>query len=124
MQILFGILVGLSYIVSPVVLFWGWARWASRPKLRTVSAILSFLGFILATVSVMLAVSTAVYAQFHEFRFYDPSLLRIMRWGVLLSFDALVLGMSGAWKKSSLRWHTPVFAVGTLAFWILAAAGE
>jgi len=37
---------------------------------------------------------------------------------------ALVLGLSGAWKKGSLRWHTPVFALGTLAFWILAAEGE
>jgi hypothetical protein len=117
-------LIVLSFVVSPIMLIWGWIRWVGQPKLRTVSSIFSLSGFILVTASALLAVSTMAYAQVHTFQFYDPSLLRIFRWGVVLSIAGLLFGMGGVWQKNSLRWHAPVCALGTLAFWILAAAGE
>jgi hypothetical protein len=57
-QIIFGILIVLGYLVTPVALIWGWTRWARRPKQQTVSAILSLFGFIFAAASGILAVSS------------------------------------------------------------------
>jgi hypothetical protein len=82
------------------------------------------MGFILATASALLAVLTTGYAQIHHFPYYDPLLLRIFRWGVLLSLCGIVFGIGGAWRPSPLRWHSPVSGLGMLAFWIMAASGE
>jgi len=124
-QFVFGILIVLGYVVSPVVLIWGWTRWAvDHSEPRTILSVLSLMGFILATASAVLGVSTVAYAQVHHFRYYDPMLLRIFRWGFLLSCVGTLCGISGAWRQSSLRWYAPISGLGTLAFWILAAAGE
>jgi len=123
-SVISGVLIFLGYLVAPVVLVWGWAWWGVQPKLKTVPSILSLIGFILATASALLAVSSVVYAQIHGFRYYDPLLLRIFRWGLLLSLAGILFGVAGVWRKNSLRWHTPACALGTLAFWIVAASGE
>ena len=124
-QVIVAVLAALGYVVSPVMLIWGWARWkASQPKVKTVPAILSLIGFILGTLSGVLAVSSAGYAQIHHFEYYDPLLLRIFRLGLLLSLAAILFGISGVWRQSSLRWHSPICGLGMLAFWILAASGE
>lgn len=102
----------------------GWVRWQSEPKLRTVPSILSLVGFVLASASAVFAVSTIVVAQFHHFPYYDPPLLRIFRWGTFLSLGGIVFGVSGAWRRSSLRWHAPVSATGMLASWFLTASME
>ena len=81
-------------------------------------------GFVLATASALLAVSTIAYAQIHHFPYYDPLLLRIFRTGALLSLGGIAFGISGVWRPSSTRWYAPTSAVATLAFWILAAEGE
>ena len=123
-QIIFGILIVLGYLVTPVALIWGWTRWARRPKQQTVSAILSLFGFIFATASGILAVSSVAFAQVHHFPYYDPLLLRIFRWGGLLSLAGILFGISGVWRPGPLRWHAPACGVGMLAFWLLAAEGE
>ena len=124
-QVIFWVLAAAGYFVLPTALIWGWARWINLPKLRTVSSILSLTGFVLATASALLGVSSIAYAQgIHDFRFYDPRLMRMFRWGFLLSLGAIVFGLGGVWRSSSVRWHAPVAAIGTLAFWVMAAEGE
>ncbi len=123
-QIVVGMLAVLGYMVAPAILIWGWARWAQQPRLRTIPSTLSLLGFILASASALLAVSAMIYARIHGFRFYDPMLLRIMGIGSLLSVGGFVFGLSGIWKANPVRWHAPVSAVATLAFWLLAATME
>ena len=120
----FLVLVVLSYLVAPVALIWGWIRWVRLPKKWTLTAILSLIGFGWVTASAILAVSAAAYAQMHYFPFYDPLLMRIFRWGFLLSLAGLVFGLGGVWRTNPLRWHALAGAVGTLAFWAIAAAGE
>jgi hypothetical protein len=96
-----------------------------QPKPKTVPAILSLLGFMLASASALLAVSAIAYSLIRGgFRYYDPVLMRIFGVGSLLSLGGLVFGLAGVWRPSSLRWHAPVSAIATLAFWIAAATGE
>jgi uncharacterized membrane protein YbhN (UPF0104 family) len=91
-QVILWIAFAFGFLGSPIMLVWGWARWQLGPKLRTISAVLSLIGFILATVSGVLAVSTIVFAQFHHFPYYDPLLLRIFRCGTYLSLGGIVFG--------------------------------
>lgn len=120
-QVIIGVLFVFGCLVWPAVLVWGWVRWVLRPKKGTLAATLCLLGFILSTASALLAVSTIAYARVHPFPFYDPFLMRIYRTGALLSLGALLLGIAGAWRNNSLRWHAPVSGIGSLAFWIIAA---
>ena len=124
MQVMFVILIAIGYLASPVVLVWGWLRWVRLPKLRTAPSALSFGGFVLTTASALLAVGTIAYARVHHFPYYDPLLLRIFRWGALLSLGGIVLGIGGVWRPNSLRWHAPASAVCMLTFWIMVASME
>jgi hypothetical protein len=124
-QITVVILFLAGYVLSPVMLTWGWARWFRQPKLRSVTAILSLLGFILASASALLAISAMAYSLMRGgFPHYDPLLMRILGVGGLLSLGGLILGVGGVWRTNSLRWHASISAIATLAFWIAAAIGE
>jgi len=123
-QVMFGILFAVGYLVSPILLIWGWVRWLRQPCLKTTGSILSMIGFFLATASALLAVSLVGYAQIHHFPYYDPLLLRLFRCGVFISLGGIVFGIGGVWRASPLRWHAPTCSLGMLTFWILAASGE
>ena len=123
-QIMFGVLVVIGYLVTPVALIWGWTRWTHQPKQRTVPAILSFVGFAFATGSAIVAVLSVAYAQVHHFPYYDPLLLRIFRWGGLLSLAGILFGISGVWGPGPLRWHAPICGLGMFAFWFISASSE
>jgi len=118
------IAIGL-YIVLPSAIIWGWVRWLRSPKARTISSILSLAGFSLASASALFAVCTVVYAQlFGGFPFYDPRLLRIYRWGALISFSSILVSIGGAWRPGVLRWLAPAYSIGVLLFWFVTALGE
>jgi|SRR5215469_1175792 len=95
----------------PALMLWGWARWLGRTQPRTVPVILSLIGFTLATASGLLAVSSVVWAHsIGGFPYYDPRLLRMYRWGALLSLSGLVFGIAGASRPGLLRcapWELP-----------------
>jgi hypothetical protein len=114
-----------GYVLSPTILIWGWVRWTRLPKQRTVTSALSLLAFVLATLSALVAVSGLIYSlAIGGFPYYDPRLMKIMAVGGLLSVGGLTFSLAGIWRSSSLRWHAPVSAIATLAFWLAAAAGE
>jgi hypothetical protein len=113
------------YVGLPALMMWGWARWFRRTQARTLPVILSLIGLTLATASGLLAVSSVLYAHaIGGFPFYDPRLLRIYRWGGLLSLSGLVFGIAGVWRPGPVRWLAPVCSVGTLLFWFVSAMGE
>jgi len=117
--------VVLIWFALPAALIWGWARWSAHKKGATVSSLPSFAGFTLATASALLAIASAAYANLiGGFAFYDPRLLRTFFWGGVLSLAGVAFGIAGVWRANSLRWHAPLCALGTLIFWIMAAAGE
>jgi hypothetical protein len=124
-QISIAALFLVGYLLTPVTLIWGWARWMLKPKSRSVMAVLSFIGFTLASASALLALSAAAYSLcVGGFQYYDPRLMKIFGIGFLLSLSGLLFGVVGVWRASSLRWHAPACSIATLAFWIVAAAGE
>jgi hypothetical protein len=124
-QAIFVLFVVVVYIALPVAMIWGWVRWIKRREPRTAFSTLSLISFTLGTASGLLAISATLYARaVGGFSFYDPSLMKAYRWGALLSLAAMVFAIIGLWRPSSLRWHAPVCAAGTLVFWLAAAAGE
>jgi hypothetical protein len=122
-SIVFLLAIGM-YIALPVAMVLGWVRWVKRAQPRTLFSTLSLIGFALATASGVLAISSVLYAYAVGFRFYDPLLLRIFRWGALLSLAGIVFAVCGAWRPNPLRWYAPACALGMLLFWFIAAAGE
>jgi len=113
------------YIALPAAMIWGWVRWSRHTQPRTWPSILSLVGFALATASGLLAASSVLYAHaIGGFPFYDPLLLRIYRWGALLSLSGTVFALIGVWRPGPLRWHAATCAVGTLLFWFATAMGE
>jgi len=121
----FLLLAEIILLSFPLVMAWGWVRWAKRKTPMTLFSAFSFFGFVLATASELLAISTATYASVtNSFSFYDPPLLKIYAVGMLLSLVGLILSIVGAFKANSLRYLAPVCALGTFFFWFMAAATE
>jgi hypothetical protein len=112
-----------AYVALPAVLVVGWVRWVRRRQIG--SAWPSLTGFSLGTASALLAVGSMLYARWvGGFHFYDPTLLRIYRWGALLSVAGLIFGAVGLRWSSPLRWYAPATATGMLLFWLAMAGGE
>lgn len=130
MGILFAILIVLAYIAAPVMLFWGWVRWTiHRPRTWTVPSTLSFAGFVCASASALLALCVICYGASGGFQnnpgmsTYSPDyrlFYRCIAIGAALSALGMIVGIGGVWRKNQLRWHAPVSAIATLAFWVLA----
>jgi hypothetical protein len=71
-----------AYVALPAVLVLGWVRWFRRGQTGVVWP--SLVGFSLGTASALLAGGAILYARAAGGSpFYDPSLLRIYRWGPL-----------------------------------------
>jgi len=122
--LLFLVATGM-YVLVPTVIVWGWVRWAKRGQLQGVFSMLPLAGFSLTTLSGLLAAASMAYAHMiGGFPFYDPLLLRIYRWGALLSLVGLLLALGGIARPGALRWHAPVAAAGMFLFWLVAASGE
>jgi hypothetical protein len=122
--VFFVLLLLLAYGAGPVALVWGCVRWTNLPKMWTFASVLSFVGFLSATASAILAVSSVAYAHVHHFEFYDPLLKQIFRWGFLLSLSGIAFAMGGIWRKNVLRWFAVASAACTFTFWVLAAEAE
>jgi hypothetical protein len=105
---------------APGALISGWLRLAGQSKVRTLSAILSSSGFILATFSAVIAL--LLIAFYPSIRNNDSLVRWTFRSGILLSVAGLLLGAGGMWRKSELRWHAPVSALGTSALWLICLA--
>ncbi|MBZ5520769.1 MAG: hypothetical protein LAP21_00785 [Acidobacteriia bacterium] len=125
MPVVLMLLMIAAYIGVPVILVWGWLRWLRRPRERNPFAALSLAGFVFASASALLAVGGVLYSgAIGGFPFYDPRLMRIYGYGLLLSLGAFVLSIPGMWRQNLLRWHAPGLSFGMLLLWVLWASGE
>jgi len=128
--LLFTSLLVFAYLVTPTVLAWGWARLIKQPPQKwTISAVLSFVAFLLASASSLFALCVILYAEgggfehTHNAANYSPDFrffYLCIRVGAALSLLSIGFSIGGVWQRSSLRWHAPASAIGTLAFWLLA----
>jgi hypothetical protein len=110
-------------LLIPVLLIWGWLRWAKdkTENPRSPSSTFSLFGFSLATASAALALITHLYARFvHSFSLRDPTLFKIYACGCLLSVAGIAFAVAGTGRPNPVRWLAPVCAFGTLIFWLLA----
>jgi len=110
-------LAALAYLVAPASLMLAWTRWLGQSARNFVTSLLEFTGLVLATASTLIAFS--MFGMVHGD--FDPTLWVFIRYGGWLSLAALLFGIAGAFRKSSLRWLVPASAVGTLGFWMLTA---
>jgi hypothetical protein len=117
-QAFLGLLVVLGYFVTPAMLVWGWARWLMRPMQWTITSILSLIGFLLATTSAIVALCTIGHAGSVDGNF-DPLMRSLFRVGIFSSLGGIVFGIGGVWRPSSLRWHSAISAVSTVALWLM-----
>jgi len=115
----------LFYVPIPVAIVWGWVRWLRNMHPRSAASLLSLAGLGFATSSELLLIFTTIYAhKIGGFPFYDPMLLRIYRWGGILSLAGIVFGIAGAFRPNPIRWLAPACAVGMFLFWGMLAMGE
>jgi hypothetical protein len=119
MEILFGALVILAYLVAPVSLIYGWVCWRQSPGCRTVASRLSFVGFLLASASGILAVVVVLCSWASIVNEYDLIVRRTVLLGGFLSLAGVLFAIGGLWRRSALRWFAPAGAVSTLAFWVM-----
>jgi hypothetical protein len=118
----------VTYLFDGVIIFVfvaGWTRWARHSQPRNVFSYLALIGFSLATVSLIIAVATLLYARkIGGFPYGDPLLFRIFPWGGYSSSGALLFAVAGVWRSSPLRWHALALSLGTVFFWFSAAIAE
>ena len=109
----------------PVALACGWLQWWKQAKSRDFFSIMSLIGLSLATLSALLALSAAIHAKaIGGFSYYDPSLTRIYKLGMIISRSAIVFSVAGLWKPHTLRWDATVCSVGTLLYWFMQTSAE
>src|SRR5882672_5850462 len=115
----------IFHLGLPALMILGWFRWSRSAHSRTVSSILSLIGFTLITLSALLGISSILYAQaIGGFRYYDPLLMKIYAAGGLLSIGGFLFAVSGIWRPNPLRWHAPICAVAIFLYWLMMASSE
>jgi hypothetical protein len=122
--VVLALVVGM-YLALPLMTIWGWMRWAGRSQPRTSSSILSLIGFIFSTASVVLAISSLVYAHvIGGFRSTIRFCCESIGLGLGFPYWASFFSLIGVWRPSPLRWHAGLCSTGTLLFWFFSAMGE
>ncbi len=103
---------------------WGWKSWT--PYRSETSALGWFLvtGFSLASLSALLQIGSGIYAQFHDFPFNDPTLLRIYFVGFWLALLGLISGLIGSFRNGPIRFKAPSLSAFLLLLWIWHAMAE
>ncbi|HEX3821642.1 MAG TPA: hypothetical protein VHW45_15010 [Candidatus Sulfotelmatobacter sp.] len=87
--------------------------------------ILSFLGFLFATASALLATITLSRAYSSGgFPFRDPRLLMMDLSGIALSVTAITLSALGTARSNLLRWQALWSSCGMFLFWIVSLLSD
>jgi hypothetical protein len=114
-----------GYVIAPVSLIWGWIRWIRSAKLWTLPSGFSLVGFSLSTISGLLFIASLIDARIvGGFPFYDPRLMRMIRWGMVLSIAAFLFAVCGVWRRSPLRWFSLWGSIGAFSLWGVVGEGE
>ena len=109
-------------VALPAVMVWGWVRWAKSSAVRTLFSKLSLSGFVLANLSVALALSSIFFAhRMGSSPIQNSLLLKLSSAGLILAALGVALAFCGVWRASALRWPCVLCSSGILAFWLFSA---
>jgi hypothetical protein len=112
--------VGISGLLTA-----GWLRWFGDPNRANPLSDLSLIGFAIGNVSVLLAISSVLYARsIGGFRHYDSQLLKIYYSGLSISAVGLIVSLLGRGRTGRLRNFAPYLSGVMLLFWFLQALSE
>jgi hypothetical protein len=111
-----------AYLFGPVLLIWGWIRWARhKPKIWRMGPLFSFVGFCLATAAYLWAI-VVIVAGF-DFEHNSNYIGRFVEFGLILSLAAFAFTIGGLWRKSPLRWEAFSLSLCALCLFFLASIG-
>jgi|SRR5271154_4891174 len=111
----------LVCIAFALILVSGWFDWARQRRRRDACSLSALMGYSFATVSLLIAVASVIYAgRIGGFAHDYPLLRRLIRLGLALSFGALAFALMGVCRPSALRWYALGLSLGTLFFWVAA----
>jgi len=114
-----------AFVVWPIAVVYGWYRWTRTKREISLLPNLSLAGHAFATFSFVFAIGSVLAAdKIGGFRFWDPTLLKIYRVGLILSSVGLLLAIVGAWRTSPLRYPALLAAIGAMLFWFASASTE
>jgi len=117
-MLLFGLTV-VSIVASFASVVYALRFRNATPQWRSLGGVVAVA---LGTASAMLYVGTGLYARtIGGFPFYDPTLLRIYRYGALTALLGLVLAIV---SRSRVRAVAFGFSGFMFLLWVLAAEGE
>jgi hypothetical protein len=106
----------------PAVMVWGWTRWFKAASPGTLSSKLSLGGFILANISVLLALSATLFLHSATGSPLSSALvLRLYSIGLVFAVLGVLLAFAGLFRRSPLRWPGLLCAGGVLIFWIFTS---
>ena len=124
-SLIWKLLAVIIYGGLAAILIWGWIRWVRNSEPRSFFSICSLISFIFGTSSLFMAVGMVLYARsIGGFDFYDPFLMKIYAWGLLISLIGLIFAAIGVWRKNLLRFHSIALSVGMLAYWMIQVSLE
>jgi hypothetical protein len=105
----------------PAVMVWGWTRWFKAASPGTLSSKLSLGGFVLANISVLLALAATLFLHSATGSpLANAHLLRLYSLGLVLAVLGLMLAFGGLFRRSPLRWPGLLCASGVLIFWVFS----
>jgi hypothetical protein len=114
----------IVFVLTPVVMVWGWTRYAKNPKNWNLASIFSLGALALATLSSLFSVMFLLHAPS-----MNGGIWIFDRWanffanGILFNLGAIALGFLGLWKRNPLRWPAMVCASVTFPFWFVVGVG-
>ena len=123
MLLLFTVLFGFAYILTPVLTALAWLRFSRSPRRRSRRTLLSATSLAIATVSLLLGIVALALSTHSGFLTLMPRLDRVYGLGLLLSLIALGVGLVGLKNSNPVRWQAPTISLGCLFLWFLAGSG-
>lgn len=124
MLLLFTVLFGFAYILTPVLAALAWLRFSRSPRRRSRRTRLSVISLATATCSFLLG-SVALALSVHSgFLTLDPRWSHLYEVGLILAVLALLIGLVGAKDSNPVRWQAPTVSLGCIFLWFLAGSGS
>ena len=123
MLLLFTVLFGFAYILTPVLTALAWLRFSRSPRRRSRRTLLSVTSLAIATMSLLLGIVALALSTHSGFLTLMPRLDPVYGLGLLLSLIALGVGLVGLKNSNPVRWQAPTISLGCLFLWFLAGSG-